>query len=267
MLKPALVAVLLAVSGLSLPAQESPASAARLSDAQIEQFLLHAKVLSAHGAGKGITGSKRATLSDGTLTHDAQIQSVDEFYSQFESGQGTELNFRDSWAYNVAAYRVDRLIGLNLVPVSVARAYNGKRAAFTWWVDNVLMDERARLERHIEAPDPDRWNRQMYLLRVFDQLIGNTDRNLGNLLITSDWRMWAIDHTRAFRLAPSVRSPQNVTRCDRRVLERIRALDRASLQRAIGPFMYTTELSGVLSRRDEIVAILEKAGPSALFDR
>ena len=129
------------------------------------------------------------------------------------------------------------------------------------------MDEGERLKKTIHAPDTERWNRQMQLVRVFDQLIGNVDRNLGNLLITTGWRIWAIDHTRAFRLTPSLRTPQNVTRCDRQLFERMKALDTRTLQRTIGRFMYTTEIPALLSRRDEIVSIIEKAGPSALFDR
>ena len=39
----------------------------------------------------------------------------------------------------------------------------------------------------------------MQIVRLFDQLIYNIDRNLGNLMITNDWTIWAIDHTRAFR--------------------------------------------------------------------
>jgi hypothetical protein len=267
MFKPALVAALLAFSGLFVVAQEQRPRQAIPPDAQVEQFLLHAKILHTHGVGKGITGSLRASLSDGTTTHDAQIQQIDEYRSQFAGPAGTELNFRDSWSFNVAAYKLDRMLGLNLVPVSVGRLYRGHTAAFTWWIDDVLMDEGERLKKKLSPPDTERWNQQMSLVRVFDQLIGNTDRNLGNLLITSDWRIWAIDHTRAFRLVGSVRTPENVTRCDREVLERMKALDRATLQRTIGSFMYTNEIPTVLSRRDEIVRIFEKAGPSALFDR
>jgi hypothetical protein len=155
---------------------------------------------------------------------------------------------------------------LNFVPVSVARAYNGKKVAFTWWIDDVQMDEQERLAKKVEVPDPSGWNQQMFMLRVFDQLIGNTDRNLGNLLITKDWRLHAIDHTRAFRLALAV-EPKNLTRCDRQLLERIKALDKKALDAALGKYMYTNETAALLSRRDEIVRILEKAGPSALFDR
>jgi hypothetical protein len=265
-MKHALVAALVAACGALVLAQDPPRPAA-LTDSQMEEFLLHAKILKTHAASKGITGSRRATLSDGTLTHDAHIQAVDEFQSRFVGAQGVELNFHDSWMYNVAAYKIDRMIGLNLIPPTVKRTYDRKDAAFTWWVDDVQMDEEARIKKKIEVPDPELWNRQMFVLRVFDQLIGNTDRNLGNLLITRDWRIRAIDHTRAFRLARTIQTPANVTRCDRTMLERMKALDSATLKSAIGPFTYTDEIRSLLGRRDEIVKMLEKAGPSALYDR
>jgi hypothetical protein len=87
-----------------------------------------------------------------------------------------------------------------MIPVSVERKVGGKTSAITWWVDDVMMDEMKRTNKKIDPPDRDIWNKQMYVVRVFDQLIYNTDRNLGNLLIDKNWRLWMIDHTRAFRL-------------------------------------------------------------------
>ncbi len=92
-------------------------------DADIERFLLDGKVGDTHGTKKGVTGAQRATLSTPTLTHDAQIQSIDEFKREFRTDRGVEFDFRDSWTFNVAAYKIDRLIGLNMVPVSVERKY------------------------------------------------------------------------------------------------------------------------------------------------
>jgi hypothetical protein len=252
---------------LGLVQAQAPAAAARFTDAQIEDFLLHAKVIKTHGTNKGVTLSIRATLSDGTVTHDAHIQQVDEKKQQFDTGRGVEFNFRDSWMYNVAAYRIDRLIGLNMVPVSVSRRYGSDRAAFTWWIDDVLMEEGDRLKKKIDAPDVLAWNRQMQLVRVFDQLIANTDRNVGNLVITKDWRIWPIDHTRAFRLNRAPKSVANITRCDRQVLEKLKQLDRETLRKQVGDVLTNDEIDAVLARRDAIVKHLDAVGPSVLFDR
>ncbi len=254
---------------VSPPAQGAPvlSSPATLSDSEIEQFLLRAKIVKTKGISKGVTGTTLATLTDGTLTHDAQIQTIDEQKAQFVGQLGTEFNFRDSWMYNVAAYRLDRLIGLNMVPVSVSRSWQSKGAAFTWWLDDVLMDEEVRMKKKEVPPDMQLWNEQMQLVRVLDQLIYNVDRNLGNLMITKDWRVWPIDHTRAFRTHKTLKGPDNVTRCDRQVFEGLKRLDAPTLKKTMGSFLTQYEIEGLLGRRDAIVALLEKKGPSVLFDR
>jgi hypothetical protein len=243
------------------------ATAALPSDAEMERFLLDGRLLKSRGAGKGITGSIRATLTDGTRTHDVHVQTIDESKREFRSAQGVEFNFRDSWTFNVAAYKIDRMLGLNLVPVSVKRRWRNMEAAYTWWVDDVMMDEGDRLKKKASPPDSNYWNQQMQLVRLFDQLIANIDRNLGNLLITNQWRIWAIDHTRAFRTSPALKSPANVGRCDRQVFERLKRLDRPTLTRAVGEYLQNWEIDSMLKRRDAIVALIEKRGDGGLFDR
>lgn len=244
-----------------------PATATPLSDDQIEAFLRDAKVVKTKSVGKGVTGSLRATMTDGTLTHDAQIQQVEEKKTQFEAAGAAEFNFEDSWRFNVAAYRVDRLIGLQMVPVTVSRKWKSAPAAFTWWIDDVMMDEGKRLKDKTQPPDSGLWNEQMQMVRVFDQLIYNVDRNMGNLLIGKTWRVWAIDHTRAFRTQNTLKTPANVTRCDRQVVERLKQLNKDGLKKSIGEFVTEYQINGLLARRDKIVEIFEKAGPSAVFDR
>lgn len=261
------VALAIICSAAAAAQQAALVSPAARSDAEIEAFLQHARVVKTRSVSKGVTGTLRATLTDGTVTHDAQIQTIDERKSQFSSPSGTEFNFRDSWMYNVAAYRLDRLIGQQLVPPSVKRSWQSHDGAFTWWVDDVMMEEGERLKRKISPKDSETWNEQMQLVRVFDQLIYNVDRNLGNLVIDNNWRVWAIDHTRAFRTLHALKAPKNITRYDRRVLERLRALDAPSLKRALGDFLTPFEIEALLARRDAIVALLDKAGPATLFDR
>jgi hypothetical protein len=253
------------------PAQPSPPSASTaptLTDAEMEDFLLHAKVIKTRGASKGITATLRATLTDGKLTHDAQIQDIDERQAVFNgSGGATEFDFRDSWSFNVAGYRVDRLIGMNMVPVSVERKWRYKDAAFTWWIDDVMLDEEGRLKQKNEPPALNTWNQQMQMVRVFDELIANVDRNLGNLLITKDWRLWPIDHTRAFRTNHELKKPLNVTHADRAVIERMKSLDKESLRKATSRYLTTFQIDSILARRDAILKRLDSLGPTALYDR
>jgi len=262
-----LAATLLGYAGAQAPQVTPPVSTApALSDAQIEDFLLNAKVIRTKTSKKGITGTLQATLTDGTLTHDAQIQTIDERKAQFVSDKGTEFNFRDSWSFNVAAYKVDRLIGMQMVPVSVARRWRSQEAAFTWWIDDVLMDEGERLKKKLQPPSSAAWNQQMQLVRMFDQLIANIDRNMGNLVITRDWRMWAIDHTRAFRTYNTLSTPKNVTRVDRAVVARLKALDRDAMK-TTDKYLSSFEIDALLKRRDAIIERLEMLGPAALYDR
>jgi hypothetical protein len=261
-------ALLLAVSVLCLPAapvahRDTPA----LSHAAMEAFLLEARVLSTRSIGKGVTDSVRATLSDGTITHDAHIQTVDQEKALFRTRKTVELNFRDTWKFNVAAYRIDRMLGLDLVPVSVERRWERHPAAFTWWVDDVLMEEGERQKKKIEPPDAACWNEQVRLMRLFDQLIENTDRNMGNMLITKTWRLWAIDHTRAFRRSPKPPALATLTHVDRTVLERLKALELDELRREVGRYVSPPEIRALLARRDAIVAHFESRGEAAFYDR
>ena len=240
---------------------------AGLTDAQMEAFLRKARIVSTKRIGVGVTESVRATLSDGTLTHDAHIQNVDLYKAEFRTSKGIERNFRDSWRYNIAAYRIDRMLDLRLVPVSVERPWRGRPAAFTWWVDDVAMDEGKRIAKSLVAPDYPCFSQHTQTLRMFDRLIENTDRNFGNTLYSKNWRMWAIDHTRAFRRSPRPEMVADLTVIDRGVLERLAALEPRSLKAAVGKYLDGAELRQLLSRRDALLAHYNALPPHAVIAR
>jgi hypothetical protein len=137
--------------------------------------------------------------------------------------------------------------------MSVERAVQGKVAAVTWWVDDVKMDEKERMKTKSLGPDPLRTTKQIQIMRVWDELIQNRDRNQGNILWTSDWTLWLIDHTRAFRLGTNLLKPENLSRCDRSLLERLRAITPESLAEAVGNSLTKQEQEALLARRDRII--------------
>ena len=239
--------------------QDASRNPAEWTDAEKEVFLETAEIISVEDIGFGTTGAQRATLSDGSNTHDAQIQTIDVFRRGITQLQGTMVvNFKDSYKFNIAGYRLSRLLNLNVVPVSVERRVGRTRGAVTWWVDDVQMMELDRLNNGIEPPDVAVWNDQMSTSRIFTELIYNIDANLGNFVITDDWQLHLIDFTRGFRVFGSLREPDNVTpRVDRRLYEGLRALNKERLGEVMDGLLDGNEINGVLGRRDHILEILD----------
>lgn len=250
-----LLGVFLLVQHVSVFAGQAlgPASPPALTPEQMERFLLTAKLVSSRDAGDGITDSQRATFTDGTVTHDVHIQTIDQYKTIVSTPKMSEINFRDSYRYNIAAYRLAMLLGMDNVPMAVERSIRGKRASVTWWIDDVLMGERERVKRNDSGPDPNRLAMQTHLQRVFDELIQNRDRNLGNIVWTKDWKMWLIDHTRAFRLGDDLLKPELLQRCERSLCAALRELTVDRIRTAVGRSLMSNEVEALVARAGAIV--------------
>jgi hypothetical protein len=230
-----------------------------LTKDQMKQFLLTAKVIKSGPAHKGITNTLRLTLTDGTITHDAHFQPIDEHAMMREMANGrTEMNFVDSYKYNIAAYELAAMLGLDdMVPVYVQQKYDGKTGSFGWWLP-VKMDEADRLKQKIPVPDSDSWNKQMYRVRVLDQLVYDTDANLTNVQIGEDWKIYRIDFSRAFRLSKDLLSPKDLVQCDRQLFTKLKGLDGNELAVRTKGFLTKQEVQAVMTRRDKILDHFQK---------
>ena len=250
-----IVAALFAASFLS---RVSAADEQNLSKEQIKQFLLNAKIVGSKQASKGITGTTRLTLSDGTITHDASFQSIDQHKPVYQTASGTEVNFVDSYKYNIAAYGLAELLGIeDMLPVYVERKWKGDVGSLSWWLP-VKMDEVERHKQKLQAPDSEAWNNQMYKIRVLDQLVYDNDPNLTNVLIGEDWKIWRVDFSRAFRTKNELRNPADLVKCDRQLFEKLKALDVNALTEKDKKYLNKDEIKAVMARRDKIVATFNK---------
>jgi hypothetical protein len=98
----------------------------------------------------------------------------------------------------------------------------------------------------------------VYKIRVFDQLVYDTDPNLTNVLISEDWKIWRIDFSRAFRLSENLIRPEDLARCDRQLLEKLKALDADVLKEKTRQYLTKDEVKAVMARRDKIVEHFRK---------
>ena len=239
--------------------------AAALTNAEKETFLRTAKPLDWETLPVGSTQSIRARLDDGTFQHDVHVQTVDVHHDP----NGPFRNFRDSYKYNIAAYRLASLVGFDRVPVSVERDIGDEEAAVTWWVDDLAMMEVEREEEGIEPPDPADFDHQIEQVVIFSQLALNTDLNPGNVLITNDWKVWVIDFTRAFRIDHEIERDELGGRIDRSLYRGMRELDEKLLLAELQPQLTRPEIEALLRGRDEVVEHFDKQvasrGEAAVF--
>ena len=229
-----------------------------LSRPAMEAFLRSADLSDFRDAGEGVTRSRRATATDGALAEDVHVQIVDQHPPGFvAAGTAAALSFRDSYLYNVAAYRIAELLDIDSVPPSVIRYVSGRPAAVTLWVEDVAMTERERLRQGTLGPNPAQAYEQYYTMYVLDELIRNDDRNQGNMLWTTDWDLWLIDHTRAFRLEAELRQPELLTRIRRDLLGHLRGLTPEALEEVTEDTLTRAQRSRILARRDLLMRHFE----------
>lgn len=170
---------------------------------------------------------------------------------------GRQSGYWESYKSEIAAYEVDKLLGLEMVPVTVERRIEGNLVSVQLWVEDCKWLKQ-RKEAGQSPPDAGRWNRQVHRQRVFDNLIGNIDRNEGNLLVDPDWNLILIDHSRAFTDTMTMPFAAQMKRIDRPVFERLKALDLPTLKERIGSLVLGEGwLKALLKRRDRIVRHFE----------
>jgi hypothetical protein len=231
---------------------------------QKEEFLAKGKIGKVQPAKKGITGALRATLTYGTLTHDAKIQPIDESKQFFLN----EVNFKDTYKFNIAGWKLAQLLGIDdMIAPSIRRTYMGMPASFDWWIEDIVGDEEDLKAKKIQLLDEDAWHQEYHVMEVFDQLIYNIDRNQGNILMDKNGRLWIIDHTRAFRAHKTLKDPSVLKTVDRNLLAKMKTLDEATLTKEFGSNVTRDEIRGLVARRDLIVKFFDDKGPSALYDR
>jgi len=237
----------------ALAAQEERAPARSLAKpwvgryAEFEEFLRNARVVRDEIIPVGVTEPRRGFFEPGGLVESAIFKAL---------MPSRRTGFFESYQSEIAAYELDKLLGLDMVPATVERTFNGQRASAQMWVKNAekLADLQAAGER---SPDVLGWLRQTRRMRVFINLVANIDPNEGNNLVVRDpvWHLVLVDHSRAFTNRTDLL--MEMSYIDRPFLERLRALDEAMLAETVAPLVLDGSRS-LLRRRDAIVEHFEK---------
>ena len=208
-------------------------------EAEIEEFMRVAKIIRFEDVPVGVTKPKRAVFEPGGLVRRAAWKPLTPSYRG---------GFRESYKAELAAYKLDRLLELHMVPPVVERNVSRVNGALVFWIEDTKPWD---IKQPPQSPDPE-WNYRVSRMRLFDQLVANVDRNAGNLLYDADWHLFLIDHSRAFIERKEVKAFAPPARIDRALWNRIEALTSEQLQAELGEWLTKNEQAAMLARRDRI---------------
>jgi hypothetical protein len=188
----------------------------------------------------------------------------------WKNPEGRFKGFLDNWKCEIAAYRLDKLLGLNMVPPTVEKRFKGNRGSCMLILENVIT-LRTKEKEKIKPPSyrVEPLNRATYLQRAWDNLIANEDRNVGDILYTEDWRMILVDHSRAFRTSKKYTKnlifdenykggPKLMKRLPKVIVEKLKSLNFEQIKDAVEEYLTDKEIEAVLARRDLIIEWLDK---------
>ena len=254
--------------GLLLVLAAGPFAAAQFTAEEVanrakwEDFLATAEV-----AGEEQMSSRRAVTSPWVLTLKKGDVTSRALWKNPEGRMG---GFIEGWRFEIAAYRIDKLLDLDMVPPTVERRFRENRGSCQMWVENCLSLKDKEAQNIRQPPIKNiPLNRATYLQRMFDNLIANEDRHKGNILYTPDWRMILIDHSRSFRTggtftkklinsASSQGSPKLMSELPRTVVEKLKGLTAEKVKEAVGEYLNDKEVEAILIRRDLILAEIDR---------
>lgn len=215
--------------------------------AEFETYLKTAEVVKVEDIGVGVTKPKRAHLAPGGLCDSAAFKPI---------RPGMYGGFWESYKAEIAAYEIDKLLGLDMVPPTVEKRVNNDLGAAIQWVEQTRSFKQLG---GVPQPPPahfDSFNRQMARAKMFDNLIGNRDPNLGNWLVDPAWNLVLIDHTRA--LTNTSDRVHKLQRIDAALWEKMQGLTEEGLAAAVGNWLGSREIKAVLERRRRMAADIEQ---------
>lgn len=227
-----------------------------------EEYLANAKIIGQEQlvGRESVTSPWKLTLElDGVVKN-----------ALWKNPEGRLKGYIEGWRYEIAAYLFDKYLGLNMVPPTVEKRFNGNRGSCQLWVDYWKTLKKIKEEK-IKVPSYKifYYNRALYLQRAFDNLIGNEDRHLNNYFITEDWRIILPDHSRSFRTGKNwttkllytekhPEGPMVMRELPRDLFEKIKALDYETIKGFVGEYLTDEEIKAVLARKELIIKEINK---------
>jgi hypothetical protein len=223
-------------------------------NAEIEAYLRSAEIERFDDISVGVTRPKRAHLKPG-----GPVESL--VWKRLPPGR--RGGHWESYKSEIAAYEVDKMLATNMVPPVVEREVDGDPGAAVMWIGPT----RTVKEMGGKLPTGAGAAHDIRKMLMFDNFIGNPDRNAGNILVDSAGNIILIDHSRAF--IDKTELPSKFERVDQTLWTAIRELTPEALRERLEPLVGGRAIDAMLERRSRmqsaVDALVAKKGRSLVI--
>ncbi len=174
-----------------------------------------------------------------------------------------------SYKYELAAYQLTKLLGIDIIPPVIEREVNGRMGSLQVFLENCRnLKETER--KKLEPPDPEGLANAVEEVRVFENLTYDECQNKSDIWIHRDtWKVCRVDFADAFSAIPELIPDCDIVRCSRRLYEGLLQLNEEAAKSTLAPYLNADEINALLARKNLIVAkikaLIEVQGEEAVL--
>jgi hypothetical protein len=224
---------------------------------EIENYLKTADVVSRRVISKGRTRAWDIHLDDGKTKRIARFKHINLIRP--------ENLLADSYTYEVAAYELDKMLELEIMPPIVERkineiggqAINPIKGSVQFFIEDCFSLEKKQKNK-MKPPDEKRFRDELAQVSIFENLTYNKRVNADVLIHESNWKVCRVDFSQAFAPVPDLFPDFKPSRCSKKLFHNLKKLDQKTIQAKLGNFLCAEEIENLTARKELIIKKMEE---------
>jgi len=216
---------------------------------ELEEYLKTAEIMEVEfDKFDGRTAPWGVTLNDGVINRQAIFKYVN---------RPRPALLPDSYQYEIAAYKMSKLLKFPVVPIVVEREIENTLGSLHLFLEGCISLNQQR-KKGIEPIDSQKFSNALSDLAVFENLVF-CERNPEDIYIQeSDWKIWRVDYSEAFAPIAELSSEAAITGCSKELFQNLQSLEASEIKKVIGMHLNDEEIDALIQRKELVIDKIKK---------
>jgi hypothetical protein len=228
---------------------------------ELEKYLKTAEVLEVEiDSFDGRTAPWGVMLDDGKTIRQALFKYVN---------RPRPTHLPDSYHYEIAAYKLSKLLEYPLIPPVVEREINETPGSLQLLLEGCFSLQHQQREG-LKPADPQKFLDGLSDLAIFENLVFCEPNTEDVFIQENDWKIWRVDFSEAFDSFVELDSKNEITKCSKALFHNLKKLDEREIRIVLESHCNKEEIDALLERKNLIIEritllIKEKGEEAVLF--